>query len=257
MYTLQNRADDFINEFENGSLQADLPKRYAIESLYQYVYAAKVLLDDDKWQGNVNDILSTIHAQNRLRLECLRNEGKQLEDYCDEDFNEILKNARTGNLRIWQYLLDKGLAPMDCRDEIISYGIQWAWLDSDGSYEDAFEVPLKDLLKWGGRKIDCDLYVAVQQLDFAKVEKLLQKGANPQAEIYVENPESFSLAKKVSSLGHAKLVWLSAYDAFDDLYITWENGCNKVDAEIPVVAFIQLMSSATHKMMYDLLSRYC
>jgi hypothetical protein len=219
MYTLQNRADDFINEFENGSLQTDLPERYAIESLYQYVYAAKVLLDDDKWQGK---------------------------------YNELMKVVKANNLRIWQYLLDKGLIPDSYHEDLIQEGLQWAWADKTDSYEDVFDAPLDDLLKWGANKIDCDLCIAVQQLDFEKAETLLKQGANPKAKIYNDNSkESFS------AIGHAEMVWLDAYEPCGDIHIIWEQGLNGVGDEPSDTTFIQLITSATHKMMYDLLSRYC
>jgi hypothetical protein len=219
MYALQNRADDFINEFENGSLQGAIKDCYATESLCRYVYAAKVLLVDDRWLGK---------------------------------YKELMPVVRANNLRIWQYLRDKCLIPDSYHEDLIKEGLQWAWADKTDSYEDVFDASLDDLLQWGANKIDCDLYIAVQQLDFAMTETLLKQGANPKAKICNYNSkESFS------AIGHAEMLWLDAYESCGDIHIIWERGLTGEDVEPTDTTLPQLVISATHKLIYDLLSHYC
>jgi hypothetical protein len=256
MYCLQNRADDFIREFENVSLQT-AKSASEIGSYDLFAYAANALLNTDGWSGNYDAILKTIHSQNVQKWLYLHDEGKVQDDYNALKVTDVLRSARAENLRIWQYLLDNKQIPTDYHNELIRYGKQWAWADNNSSYEDIFDATQEELVEWGARKIDCRLQMAVMQLNFEKVESLLQRGANPQAKIHVEEPELDDTAEYVSPLDHAKQIWLAAYDAFGNLYEAWEYGYNKIDAEIPAAAFIQLITSSSNKFMYDLLLRYC
>jgi hypothetical protein len=223
MYLVQTRADDFIKEFEKEASCKTLPRRYPIESLYLYVYAAKILLDDNDWLK-------------------------------EERWKTILV-ARANNLRMWKYLLSKGMVPDDYHKRLIEAGLQWAWADETDSYDYVFYASLYDLLRWGARKIDCDLFVAVQKLDFKEAEALLKQGANPKAKIYVEDPASNEYPDTLSPLGHAEMLWYDAYDC-QSLDVSWEHGIEMIDDEVSDADFMQLIISSTHKLMYELMAKY-
>jgi hypothetical protein len=223
MYLVQNRADDFIKEFEKEASCKTLPRRYPIESLYLYVYAAKILLDDNDWLK-------------------------------EERWKTILV-ARANNLRMWEYLLNMGMVPDGYNERLIKAGLQYAWAESCETYIDTLDCELDDLLKWGARKIDCDLFVAVQKLDFREVETLLKQGANPDAEIYVEDPASNEYPDTLSPFGHAAMLWCDAYNC-QFLDVCWEHGIEKIEDEVNDADFIQLIMSSTHKLMYELMAKY-
>jgi hypothetical protein len=221
MYLIQNRADDFIKEFEKQAPSKTLPRRYPVKSLYLYVYAAKILLDANDWR---------------------------------KDLRKTVSVTRESNLRIWEYLLRKGLVPDDYHERLIEAGLQWTWADETYDYEDVFGAPLDDLLQWGARRIDCDLFVAVQKLDFKETEVLLKQGANPGVEICVEDPANHEYPETVSSFFHASVLWQDAY-ACQFLDVIWEHGIKKIDTEIDSADFMQLIQSSTHKLMYELLEK--
>lgn len=222
MYLIQNRADDFIKEFERQSPSKTLPRRYPVKSLYLYVYATKILLDDDD-------------LSKRLR--------------------KAISATRENNLRIWEYLLSKGLVPDDYHERLLEAGLQHAWAEATDSYEDIFHVPLDDILQQGARKIDCDLYVAVEKLDFKEAEVLLEQGANPDVEIYIEDPTNQEYPETVSPFYDAWMLWEDAY-VCSFLHISWEKGVKKIDEEVYEDDFSRLIQSSTHKLMFELLEKY-
>ena len=58
------------------------------------------------------------------------------------------------------------------------------WALEDDTDEDILEGKKTDFISKGIRKIDLDLYIAVQKMDFQKAEELLKNGANPHYKHY-------------------------------------------------------------------------
>lgn len=151
MYLLQNRADDFIRQFESQNHRCFM----GIYSLYRVAFANKILLDDTQWVP---------------------------------DFLPIVENGRKENIRILNYLSSLIDVPNDFFKEFKTSLKPFAWFDEDDDYDWMLNESLEKLMEMGYREIDCELYAAGMKFNFSELEKLLADGGNPYIKISAFNP---------------------------------------------------------------------
>lgn len=129
-----------------------------------------------------------------------------------------------------------------------------AW--DDETDEDILCAPKEDYIEVGCRALDLDLYCAVERFDFDEVERLLDMGANPDADLY---------DKPVEQRGEIDDCW-SAIEriGFEKSYICSELLWLLRDAEIDMEkrrwidkgTVAHILGRAAHSEMYRLLEKY-
>ena len=102
-------------------------------------------------------------------------------------------------------------------------GVNYLAADNDESDEDILEGKRENFIAQGCREIDIDLYLATNRFEYDKVERLLQQGANPDAELHCE-PEDEDGYYHFDWASHcigSEECWLSdnLFPIFDDLYV--------------------------------------
>ena len=146
MYLLQNRAGDFIREFEAQDNRCFM----GVYSLYRVAYANKIILQDDDWSADFISVVEKARGENQYILDYLASIIPIPENFID-DFKESLQ--------------------------------PFAWYDKDDDFEFMLDGSLEHLEKMGYRKIDCLLYEAGLKFIFKEFERLLSLGANPYVKI--------------------------------------------------------------------------
>jgi hypothetical protein len=219
MYLIQCRDVEFMATFEESVTDDNCP---FIRDLHLYAYAVKILLEEDGW---------------------------------NEEFTPIISTARDNNAQIWDYLKRKNLVPNGYHDRLIQEATDFCE-GSDSSYEDIFLVPLEQLIEWGAQKLDCDLYMAVVNLDFEEAKRLLELGANPDGEICVTEKDKDGSAEKWTANEAVDDRVNDAYMFCTELLEVWKDGYNHMDSNIGDADLIQAVVSAAFKRMADLLDQY-
>jgi hypothetical protein len=217
MYLIQCRDVEFVATFEEATDCYDCP---CFRGLHLYVYAMKLLLEEDGW---------------------------------NEEYTPIVAKARDSNSKIWDYLKQKKLVPKGYRKRLIKVAKEFSGM-FPSSYEDSFGFPLEQLIEWGAKKLDCDLYMAVERLDFKEAKRLLDLGANPDGNIKIIEMEDFDEIWSAGGLAYER--WDDTYTLCTDLLGIWKQGYASIDIEVQERDIIQVLISAAYKLMYDLLERY-
>lgn len=222
-YLIQCRADDFKVEFSNA-LKNGLKWDDVIICYPLYAYAAAI-----------RELLT-------------------------EDYNsDIFDFARKGNDKIWKILKAKGFIPADYQEKLIEFAKDWETYDENDSYEDVLDMSLPELEKQGARKIDCDLYIAAIAFNFEKAKELLEKGANPDAKLsidYQKFDDGDTVEDYYNILSHCADYWCDVYQPCEYIMDTWLRGMKKEDEKIGDSMCFQVIISAAHKMMFDVLDKY-
>lgn len=149
MYLLQNRADDFIREFEAQDNRCFM----GVYSLYRVAYAIKIILQDEDWSAG---------------------------------FLTVVKKARVENQSILDYLASIIPIPENFIDDFKESLQPFAWFDEDEDFEFMLDGSLEHLERMGYRKIDCLLYEAGLKFNFKEFERLLSLGADPYVKLSSE-----------------------------------------------------------------------
>ncbi|MBD5238329.1 MAG: hypothetical protein HDS64_00955 [Bacteroidales bacterium] len=149
MYLLQNRAGDFIREFEAQDNRCFM----GVYSLYRVAYANKIILQDDDWSAGFISVVEKAREENQYILDYLASIIPIPENFID-DFKESLQ--------------------------------PFAYFEKDDDFEFMLDGSLEHLEKMGYRKIDCLLYEAGLKFNFKEFERLLSLGANPYVKLSSE-----------------------------------------------------------------------
>lgn len=221
------RYKEFVKHFNMATNNGDVSHccHFGFNAISVLVYAMKVLLNDKSWNEHYTPII----------------------DYCRAEIEKIRDLLSLNNL-----------VPDDCEQQLIERAQVYAWHDKNDTYEDVFFKSLEDLEKDGAKKIDVDLFMAVNRLDFQDVKELLKCGANPDAEILVREGSDDEYPEIWNSLEHAGMLWGDAYTGGQDMHVElWEKEYNK-DKNIIVTErdLIQVFISSSNKLMYELLESY-
>jgi len=170
--------------------------------------------------------------------------------------------AAVGNVCDWnkddQYLVGDFLARVTQVKEILrdSFAIPYSPIDyqqytpdfyaagPDESIEDALWIDsIEDARRNGARPIDVELYYAGIRFDFARVEELLQRGADPRAPM--EDPED-SLMQRI--------VWEASFLSIETAHAWKSDSLGFRDVKEQEMA--NLVGFAAHEQMYAMLTRY-
>ena len=149
MYLVQNRAGDFIREFEAQDNRCFM----GVYSLYRVAYANKIILQDDDWSAGFISVVEKAREENQYILDYLASIIPIPENFID-DFKESLQ--------------------------------PFAYFEKDDDFEFMLDGSLEHLEKMGYRKIDCLLYEAGLKFNFKEFEQLLSLGANPYVKLSAE-----------------------------------------------------------------------
>ena len=103
------------------------------------------------------------------------------------------------------------------------------------------------------------LGIAAISFDFERTKELLEKGANPDAKLSIDY-QTFDDGDIVEDyyniLSHCADYWCDVYQPCEYIMDTWLRGMKKEDEKIEDSMCFQVIISAVHKMMYDLLDKY-
>lgn len=151
-------------------------------------------------------------------------------------------------LELWKdkFNLDT-VSPIDYK----KYEEYFYCLADSEDFEDVFLYPIEKFKATGCRDIDLELYEAVDKFQFSKVEKLLKKGANPDADLFAEgDDEPCNCIDRISS-ECSYLCTCQIFSIIEKPHGNWYINLALNDSEIG-----DLIGWAAHEKMYRLLSKY-
>lgn len=134
-------------------------------------------------------------------------------------------------------------------DELISPDIdkydemEIARMDDSITDEDILDGSKSDLLAKGFREIDIDLYIATKRVEFMKIDKLLQQGANPAVDL----EENFSCDY---------CVYLEICYELHNLMPIYRKAYNGEDVRLDYYEFTNLLNFAVYMKMHKLFEKY-
>lgn len=177
---------------------------------------------------------------------------RDADDWEDKEWANATKNSTNAMLEFWKEYYGVDSFP---RIEYRTYSEDdFYCAKDDETDEDLLFHSKSELVAFGNREIDLDLYCAVERFQFDKVEELLRQGANPRAEIYdgLNNHDvpfdSWSAIDRID--GEVCFLCCETMDFMRQLL------SKKAHWFIGEMLFHNILSLAAHSEMYELLRKY-
>lgn len=224
MYLLQNRAKDFINEFESQNNRCFMGGL----SLYKLAFANKILLSDTNWT---------------------------------EEFLPIVDRGRKENQSILSYLERIISISQVFSDDFKKFIKPFAWFPEYFDFETMLDGTLEWFEAMGYRKIDCLVYEAGLKFDFKELDRLLEIGADPYIIISAYN--SPSIAQKMDlTLDDAYSLFFDAGRHYSDCISIygigkcWEEGMAGKETIISQSLVNEFFLGAGCKLVCEIIQKY-
>ena len=160
-----------------------------------------------------------------------------------EDCRETIRQKKMDNQEIKKILFDK----FNLCEIPIEINNNELWIyryDMEDSFEDCFDSPKEEMLLYGYKEIDLDLYWATYKYDFEEVERLLKMGAD--SNYYISEVEDS--CKDLIGYRCADFCMDFSSVLFDDVkWNPFDDNCNNL---------AYLIAWAVNEKMYNLLLKY-